>query len=250
MVKRNQEMVLAQREERKMSRGEKVVKAKFQEERFEQAKPISAKGENQKLYLHSLQFNAITVGRGSAGSGKSWCAASVAANKYLKGEISQIIVMRPLVGMGKSSGFWPGTIREKLEPYLLPILNTIKDRIGTARYEADFGRNILIQPMEAVRGMNFDSATYVIIDEAQNCSPDEIRSLVTRLAEGCQAAFCGDDKQKDLHGLSGIEYLCNLVKKNNIPGCGVVEFTPQDIVRSGLTRIFVEIFEEEGPAPK
>ena len=226
------------------------TKEKFKEERESRIIPIQAKTENQKLYLDSLQKNAITVGRGSAGSGKSWCAASVAANKYLKGEVEQIVVMRPLVGMGKSSGFWPGDIRAKIEPYLLPILNTIKERIGSAKYEADFGKSILIQPMESVRGMNFSAATYVIVDESQNCTCDEIRSLVTRLATGSFAAFCGDDKQKDLQGVSGIEYLCNLIKKNNIPNCGVVEFTPQDIVRSGLTRIFVEIFEEEGPAPK
>lgn len=226
------------------------VREKFKEDREVKVQPILAQNENQKLYLHSLQYNTITVGRGSAGSGKSWCAASVAANKYLKGEIDQIVVMRPLVGMGKSSGFWPGTIRDKLEPYLLPILSTIKERIGTARYEADFGKNILIQPMEAVRGMNFSSSVYAIIDESQNCTPDEIRSLVTRLSTGAQAAFCGDDKQKDLAGLSGIEYLCNLIKKHKIDNCGVVEFTPSDIVRSGLTRVFVEIFEEEGPSPK
>lgn len=226
------------------------TKEKFKEEREARIVPIQAKTENQKLYLDSLQKNAITVGRGSAGSGKSWCAASVAANKYLKGEIEQIVVMRPLVGMGKSSGFWPGDIRAKIEPYLLPILNTIKERIGVAKYEADFGKSILIQPMESVRGMNFSASTYVIVDESQNCTCDEVRSLVTRLATGSFAAFCGDDKQKDLHGVSGIEYLCNLIKKNKIPDCGVVEFTPADIVRSGLTRIFVEIFEEEGPAPK
>lgn len=227
-----------------------AVAAKFKEEKEIRVKPITAKTENQKLYLDSLQSNAITVGRGSAGSGKSWCAASVAANKYLKGEIDQIVVMRPLVGMGKSSGFWPGDIRAKLEPYLLPILNTIKDTIGAAKYEADFGKSILIQPMEAVRGMNFDFRTYVIVDESQNCTPDEIRSLVTRMASGSQAAYCGDDKQRDIPGLSGIQYLCDLIKKHNIPNCGVVEFTPADIVRSGLTRIFVEIFEEEGPSPR
>ena len=226
------------------------TKDKFKEERETKIQPILAKNENQKLYLHSLQFNTISCGRGSAGTGKSYCAASVAANKYLKGEIEKIVVMRPLVGMGKSSGFWPGDIRAKIEPYLLPILMTIKERIGAAKYEADYGKNILNQPMEAVRGMNFDQSTYVIVDEAQNCTPDEIRSLVTRLATGSQAAFCGDDFQRDVSGRSGIEYLSTLIKSHNIPNCGVVEFKSSDIVRSGLVRTFVEIFEKEGPAPK
>lgn len=248
-MKRNRQAVQQNRQNKKAETG-RVVKEKYEEERENRAKPILPQNQNQKKYLHSLQHNTITVGRGSAGSGKSWCAASVAANKYLKGEIDQIVVMRPLVGMGKSSGFWPGDIRAKLEPYLLPILSTIKERIGSAKYEADFGKNILIQPMEAVRGMNFSDRVFVIVDEAQNCSCDEVRSLVTRLATGSQAAFCGDDRQRDTHGVSGIQYLCDLIKKHKIENCGVVEFTPQDIVRSGLTRVFVEIFEEEGPAPK
>lgn len=227
-----------------------AIKEKFKEERQALVKPITAKNERQKDYLHSLQFNTITCGRGSAGTGKSFCAASVAANKYLKGEIDSIVVMRPLVGMGKSSGFWPGDIRSKIEPYLLPILNTIKSIIGAAKYEADYGKSILIQPMEAVRGMNFDERVYVIVDESQNCTPDEIRSLVTRLATGCQAAFCGDDFQRDVQGRSGIEYLSTLIKNHNLPQCATIEFRPEDIVRSGLTRLFVEIFEKEGPSPK
>lgn len=222
---------------------------KYQEERLDKAKPILAKNANQKEYIHSLMVNTITVGRGSAGTGKTYVATCVAVNKYLKGEIDKIVITRPLVGMGKSSGFWPGTITDKLEPYLLPIINTIKERLGEDKFRADYGKNITIQPMEAVRGMNFDK-TFLIVDEAQNCEPLEIRSLVTRLAEGSQAAFCGDDKQKDLKGLSGIEYLCNIIKRNNIGGCGVVEFGPDDIVRSGITKVFVEVFDAEGPAPK
>lgn len=222
---------------------------KYQDDRLDKAKPILAKNENQKEYIHSLMTNVITVGRGSAGTGKTYVAACVAANKYLKGEIDKIVITRPLVGMGKSSGFWPGTITDKLEPYLLPIINTLKERIGEDKFRADYGKNITIQPMEAVRGMNFDNV-FLIVDEAQNCEPLEIRSLVTRLAEGSQAAFCGDDKQMDLKGLSGIKYLCNLIKNHNIQNCGVVEFGPSDIVRSGITKVFVEIFDAEGVVPR
>src|SRR5690606_34965134 len=228
----------------------KKVKQKFNEERENLIKPITAKNDNQKKYLDSLQKNTITVGQGSAGTGKTYLAARVASQKYLRNQVDKIVVMRPLVGMGKSSGFWPGTITEKIEPYLLPILNTIKLELGVNRYTADYGKSIVIQPMEAVRGMSFDEKTFIIVDEAQNCTPEEIRSLVTRLEEGAMIAFCGDDKQKDLKGLSGIEYLSSMIIKNNLPNCGVVKFTPADIVRSGLTRRFVELFEMEGPCPQ
>lgn len=220
------------------------VKEKFAEEH--KAKPIIAKNENQKKYLHSLQFDTVSVGKGSAGSGKTWCAAAVAANKYLKGEINQIIVARAYVPMGKTTGFWPGSVEEKLMPFVAPILNVIRERIGDSRYQCEFGKTLKIQPLEAIRGMSFPPGTFLIIDESQNLNVEEVRSIVTRLEEGSQVAFCGDDKQRDVQGISGIVYLANLIKKHNLPNCSVVEFTPADIVRSGLTRAFVEIFEKEG----
>lgn len=249
MSKRSREDVIMERKEKKAQRG-KVVKEKFQNDRDSRIIPVQPKNENQRKYLESMQRNVITVARGRAGTGKTYLAASFAANMYLKGDIHTIVLLRPLVGMGRSSGFWPGTIQQKIEPYVAPMLSTIKERIGTAKFEADYGKSIVIQPMEAVRGMSFSPGVCCIIDETQNTTPDEIRSLVTRLEEGAIAIFCGDDRQKDLNGLSGIEYLCNLIKNNDIPDCGVVEFTSDDIVRSGLTRTFVELFEKEGPAPK
>lgn len=245
MSKQNRDKVLDRRMAKKAATG-RVLNPKFSEERT--ILPVLAKNENQKKYLHSLQFDTISVGKGSAGSGKTFCAAAVAANKYLKGEIDQIIVTRPYVAMGKSTGFWPGTVEEKLYPYLAPILGVIKERIGASKFEADFGKNIKIQPLEAIRGMSFPSGTFLICDEAQNLSVEEVRSIVTRLETGSQVAFCGDDKQRDVKGVSGIVYLSNLIKKHKLPDCAVVEFTTADIVRSGLTRAFVEIFEQEGSA--
>lgn len=245
MSKQNRDKVLDRRMAKKAATG-RVLNPKFSGERT--ILPVLAKNENQKKYLHSLQFDTISVGKGSAGSGKTWCAAAVAANKYLKGDIDQIIVTRPYVAMGKSTGFWPGSVEDKLYPYVAPILGVIKERIGASKFEADFGKNIKIQPLEAIRGMSFPSGTFLICDEAQNLSVEEVRSIVTRLETGSQVAFCGDDKQRDVKGVSGIVYLSNLIKKHKLPDCTVVEFTTADIVRSGLTRAFVEIFEQEGSA--
>lgn len=227
-------------------RSRKVVKDKFKDERQQFVQPITAKNDNQKKYLDSLQKNVITVGKGCAGSGKTYLAACVAANKYLKGEVDKIILSRPIVGMGRSTGYWPGNIEEKISPYLQPILNTLKKRIGENRFEADFGKSILIQPMESIRGMSFEEGCFLIVDEAQNMSVEEVRSVVTRMEEGSYLAFCGDDKQRDISGVSGISYLASLVSKHKFPNCGVVEFTSDDIVRSGLTKAFVKVFEQEG----
>ena len=245
MAKQNRDKVQNARMAKKAATG-RVMKGKFEGER--KVLPVVAKNENQKKYLHSLQFDTVSVGKGSAGSGKTFCAAAVAANKYLKGEIDKIIVTRAYVPMGKSTGFWPGSVEDKIYPFVAPILNVIKERIGAARFDADFGKKILIQPLEAIRGMSFPSGVFLICDESQNLTVEEVRSIVTRLETGAQVAFCGDDKQRDVRGVSGIVYLANIIKKYNLPECTVVEFTPEDIVRSGLTRAFVEIFEEEGSA--
>lgn len=245
MAKQNRDKVIDARMAKKAATG-RVIKDKFSEER--KPLPVVAKNENQKKYLHSLQFDTVSVGKGSAGSGKTFCAAAIAANKYLKGEIDQIVVTRAYVPMGKSTGFWPGSVEDKLYPFVAPILGVIKERIGAAKFEADFGKKIKIQPLEAIRGMSFPSGTFLICDEAQNLSVEEVRSIVTRLETGSQVAFCGDDKQRDVKGVSGIVYLANLIRKHKLEGCSVVEFTPDDIVRSGLTREFVKIFEQEGSA--
>lgn len=243
--KRNREKVMDRRRAKKAEAG-RIVKEKFAEEN--KPKPILAKNENQKKYLHSLQHNTISVGKGSAGVGKSFLAASVAANKYLKGEVKEIIVTRPYVTMGKTTGFWPGSLEDKLYPFLAPILTTIKNHLGHGKFNSEFGKTIKIQPMEALRGMSFPEGTYLICDESQNLTVEEVRSICTRLEEGAFAAFCGDDFQRDIPGVSGIVYLCDIIKKFDIEGCGVVEFTSDDIVRSGLTKQFVQIFESEGSA--
>ena len=233
-------------QQKKQDRGDRRVKPKFQEERIQQVKPIVAKNENQKKYLNSLQKNMLTVAKGSAGVGKSALMAWVAANKYLRGEVNKIVITRPLVGMGKSSGFWPGTIEEKIMPYLIPTLNNIKKVIGNSKFEADLGKSIIIQPMESIRGMSFEEKTFLCVEEAQNMTVEEVRSVVTRMEEGSFICFVGDDKQKDIQGVSGIVYLSDIIKKHNIQKSEVIEFTPDDIVRSGLTAQFVKIFELEG----
>lgn len=227
---------------------EKIIKEKFQEMREGMILPITALNQHQKEYLDSLQKNTVTVGMGSAGSGKSFLAASVASNKYLRGEVNKIVVTRPIVQMGRSTGYWPGGIEEKLLPYLQPIFNTIKKRIGNSRFDAEFGKSILIQPMESIRGMSFERGTYLLVDEAQNMTVEEIRSVTTRLEEGAFIAFCGDCSQRDISGVSGIQYLANTIENHKLDGCGVVKFTTEDIVRSGLTRCFVQIYDAEGSA--
>lgn len=222
------------------------TKEKFQPEREEKAKPIIAKTHNQKLFLQAATTQTLIVAKGSAGVGKTYLAACIAANKLLKGEINKIVLVRPYVQMGRSSGFWPGSIEDRLEPYFAPILSVLRERLGESNFNCLYGKSILIQPMEAVRGMDFKD-TLLIGDEQQNTTREEMRCLVTRLSEGSQFILVGDDKQADIRPKdSGLLYLVDLIQRHSIKSASVIEFNSFDIVRSGIVAQFVRIFDEEG----
>lgn len=219
---------------------------KFQEEREQKAQPIVAKTHNQKLYLKALQQNILVVPTGSAGTGKTFIAASHAGNMLVQGTVDSVVLSRPYVAMGRSSGFFPGTVQEKLEPYLRPILNVLKNRLGENDYESRLrATRIAIQPMEAIRGMSFENCI-LIIDEAQNTTKDEMKSIVTRIGENCQVILCGDPAQTDIKGENGLDFITNIIEERGVHGAKVIRFKPDDIVRSGITKRFVQIFDSMG----
>lgn len=217
---------------------------KFAEERTQKAQPIVAKTENQKLYIRSLQRKTMILAIGSAGTGKTYVAAAHTANKLVNGDIDNVVLSRPYVGMGKTSGFWPGTIFEKLEPYLRPILMVLKKRLGDNDFDSRVRQGrISLQPLEAIRGMSFDDCV-LIVDEAQNTTPEEMESIVTRIGENCQLILCGDPAQSDIKGENGLDFITRIIVEYNVQGASVVEFEPDDVVRSGITAQFVKIFNK------
>ncbi|QDP60462.1 MAG: putative PhoH-like protein [Prokaryotic dsDNA virus sp.] len=219
---------------------------KFEQERQEKAQPIVAKTNSQKLYLAALQRKILIVGTGSAGTGKTFVAASHAANRLVKGEVDSVVLSRPYVAMGRSSGFFPGTVHEKLEPYLKPMLKVLSNKLGENDYNSRLRQGrIAIQPMEAIRGMSFEDCV-LIIDEAQNTTKEEMKSIVTRIGENCQLILCGDPAQTDIKGENGLDFITRIIFKYNVHGADVVEFGPDDVVRSGITAQFVKIFDEIG----
>lgn len=228
-----------------MSR-KRTSKPKFEEERQNKAQPIVAKTDNQRIYIKALQNNILVVPTGSAGTGKTFIAASHAANRLVKGEIESVVLARPYVAMGRSSGLWPGTVFEKLEPYLKPILNVFKDKLGENDYDSRLraGR-ISIQPLEAIRGMSFENCV-LLIDEAQNTTPDEMKSIVTRIGENCQVILCGDPAQTDIKGENGLQFITKIIEEKGVEGAQVIRFVSDDIVRSGITKRFVQIFDNMG----
>lgn len=232
----------------KTVRGRKSVRTfddKFSDERTALIQEIRPMNEAQALFVDVLKKNQIAVAMGSAGTGKTYMAATHAANQYLRNPSTTIYMSRPYVTMGRSAGLLPGTIEEKMAPFLAPITGVLKSQLGK-KYEADFGKSIQVQLIEAIRGLDLKDAI-LIVDEAQNLTRDEMKSIVTRLGSGSQIILVGDSKQSDLpKGESGLEWLVDLIEKYDIKGCDFVEFGAEDIVRSGIVKRFVEIFDEEG----
>jgi phosphate starvation-inducible PhoH-like protein len=178
----------------------------------------------------------------------------VAADKFRKNEISQIIVARPYVQTGKSSGAKPGTSLEKLYPYVRNVLDPIKKRIGPGAFDIalkDGERgDIQVQEIESIRGRSFDEPSWLLIEEAQQTTPEEMLAIVTRIGDDCKLIISGDLNQKDIRGESGLAWLLAFVKRHNIQGVGVVNFdSPDDIVRGGIVRaVAIGLFKDRKEA--
>jgi len=217
------------------------TKDKFKEQH--QPPPIVAMTVKQKQYLEMLNDPNIQmiVCTGIFGCGKSYLSASVAADKYRKNEISKIIVARPYVQTGKSAGAKPGTALQKLYPYVRNVLDPIKQRLGKARFDIalDDGEHgsIEVQELESIRGRSFDEHSFLLIEESQQSTPEEMLAIITRIGNNCKLVVSGDLNQRDIKGESGLKWLLEFVKRHNISNIGVISFdSPDDVVRGGLVK--------------
>lgn len=217
------------------------IKEKFISERA--LPPVQAKTEKQKTYLRYLNDPEVkaVVCLGYHGTGKTFLAASVAADKLRSNQIEKIIVARPYVQTGKTAGYRPGTTLEKLYPYVRNVLDTIKSRIGVGAYQIALADGLTgaieVQDIESIRGRSFDQPSVLVIDEAQQTTPEEMMSIVTRMSDQCLLVLCGDVRQKDIQGQSGLEWFLSFSQRHHLRGVEVVDFdSPDDIVRGGLVR--------------
>lgn len=234
------------KQQRRKSNKPKRVKGKFVEERQHRAPPVIAKTQNQKYYLGKLRTEKLIVSKGPAGTGKTFIPSALAADALVRQEIDKIVVARPYVGMGKSIGFRPGDDYQKLYGFVRPMLDTIQKRMGKGAYDIALARgDIEVQALDSIRGRSFDDNVCLIVDELQNATPEEVKSIVTRMGEGCQLVGCGDPDQTDLKGENGIEYLERIINKYNIRDAAIVNFTEEDIVRSSIAKDFVIAFRKD-----
>ena len=221
-----------------MKRAQKV---KFIQEREEKpANTVIPKNDLQREFIEALRSKPFVCGIGCAGTGKTYIAGMMAAQALLRGDVSTVVLTRPNVPTGKTLGSFPGSVEEKLAPWLAPITNVLKRAIGPKDFECRFGKSILVQPLETIRGQSFENA-FVIVDEAQNLSIDEIKALTTRVGEETTMAFVGDETQSDVkHGTDLTRFL-KMCERSNID-VPVIRFGMDDIVRSELCAAMVRMF--------
>ena len=204
---------------------------------------IQPKNETQQHLLDCIAKSVMTVVVGPAGTGKTYCTGMKAAQLFLKEGYQNIIISRPNVSTGKSLGYFPGTVQEKMEPWLTPITTVLKEGLGSGKYTYLAEKNqIAIQPIETIRGQSFRDSI-IIIDEAQNLTMNELKAVTTRIGEGSKLILMGDPNQNDL--TKGSE--CDLVKFTDLCQAHgieapIVKFGLKDIVRSDIVAQLCKMF--------
>lgn len=238
---------LARRAEKKQRKDRKkrgdYIHDKFTEER--QVPPLRPQSDRQASYIAAIMTRQQTVSMGCAGTGKTYIAGTIAADLLRLNKISKIVITRPNIGAGKSLGFFKGTLAEKIEPWVAPFTEVIRNRLGAAAYEIYEKRGqIEIVPFEVMRGRTFDQA-FVILDEAQNTTIPEMKMFLTRIGKDTKVVINGDIQQSDIKETSGLAMIVRVGQKYNMP-IPIIEFTEEDICRSGVVRMWIKAFNREG----
>jgi len=213
--------------------------------RPQRATPFEPRTEKQRKYASAMRQGGVTFGLGPAGTGKTYVAGCMAAEALMGKQVEKIILTRPAVEAGgENLGFLPGEKEEKFDPYFDPFRDVLEERLGASfvQYLIKEGR-IKCEPFAYMRGKTFKNA-FVILDEAQNATTEQLKLFLTRIGEGATVVIDGDETQADIRD-SGLLDAANRVM--HIPSVKVVVFQKTDIVRSGFVQEVVEAFE--APAP-
>lgn len=224
---------MARRSGKKMRNLETVIEEKPNVKANYTFKEVQPLNFIQGEYLDAITHNDIIFGIGSAGTGKTFIAASYAASELFHRRINKVVLTRPNIETGRGLGFLPGTIEEKYAPYLLPFDAIFTKALGKGFYEyALKSKTIEPTPLGFLRGMTFDNCI-VLVDEAQNCTREEMKMMLSRIGKNCKMIFSGDTEQADIPN-SGLDDAVDRLE--GIPGIEVIEFLDEDIVRSNMCK--------------
>ena len=219
-------------------------------------KPIKPKTLGQKEYCEAIAHNTVTLGIGPAGTGKTYLAVAEAVAAFRAEEVNRIILTRPAVEAGERLGFLPGDLQSKVDPYLRPLYDALFDMLGADTYQKYLERgNIEVAPLAYMRGRTLDDS-FIILDEAQNTSREQMKMFLTRLGFGSKVVITGDITQIDLPDdkTSGLKVAMKVLDR--IEDVAICELTGADVVRHRLVQKIIEAYEifekknPEKPAPK
>ncbi len=209
---------------------------------------VRPKTAGQKRYVDAIRENTVTFGLGPAGTGKSWLAVATAVGALQAKEVDRIILTRPAVEAGERLGFLPGDLMAKVDPYLRPLYDALHDMVGTEGAGRLLERGAVeVAPLAFMRGRTLN-ASFIILDEAQNTTPEQMKMFLTRIGFGSKAVVTGDTTQVDVpggrSGLSGLEPVLA-----SIEGLGFVHLTRGDVVRHRIVSDIVDAYDRAEPRP-
>ena len=208
-------------------------------------KPIKAKTVGQQKYMKAILKNTVTIGVGPAGTGKTYLAVAMAVKALKAHEISRIILTRPAVEAGEKLGFLPGDLQDKVDPYLRPLYDALFEMLGSETVERDLEKNIIeIAPLAYMRGRTLDNA-FIILDEAQNTTSEQIKMFLTRLGEGSKMVITGDITQIDLPDpkRSGLIEAMRVLK--SVDDIAIHLFSEKDVVRHKLVQDIITAYAKD-----
>ncbi len=206
---------------------------------------IRGRGPNQQQYLRQIRDHDLTFGIGPAGTGKTYLAVACAVEALQRDAVRRIVLVRPAVEAGERLGFLPGDMSQKIDPYLRPMYDALYEMLGFDRVARLIERNVIeIAPLAFMRGRTLNEA-FIILDEAQNTTVEQIKMFLTRIGFGSRSVVTGDITHTDLpaHRVSGLRHALTVLE--GVPGIAVTAFTARDVVRHPLVQRIVEAYERE-----
>lgn len=207
-------------------------------------KPIKPKTLGQKQYIDMIREKMIVFGIGPAGTGKTYLAMAMAVNAFKKNEVERIILTRPAIEAGEKLGFLPGDLQSKVDPYLRPLYDALFEIMGAESFNLNLEKGLIeVAPLAYMRGRTLDNA-FIILDEAQNTTPSQMKMFLTRIGFGSKVIVTGDGSQKDLppNVKSGLDEAVKILK--DIPEIGFNKFSTRDVVRHPLVQRIVKAYED------